>query len=411
MSKLALHGGTPVRSSAFTRWPIHGDAERIALLRVLESGNWGGYPSPNVEATAFARAFAEAHGAAFGVCAANGTVTLQLALRAAGISRGDEVIVPPLTFVASAAAAIYNGATPVFADVRPENYTLSPESVEASITSRTRAIICVHLGASVCDLDRLLELCRKHDLILIEDCAHMHGAAWRDRGIGSWGDFGSFSFQSSKLMTAGEGGIILTNEPRYEKRLQSLVNCGRREMLYGDADIAWLGHNYRITELQAAMLRAQLERLTEQGALRAVGYAALDEGLARIPGVSILEVDPRVTRRTGYQYIFKLDADTLERAPKDRILAALRAEGIPADEGYDPLNRRHELLPGDSLDQWYDTPDRKPKLDLEACPNAARASVESIWLPHPIVLGGHDDIADVLTAVEKVMLNLGEIAR
>jgi dTDP-4-amino-4,6-dideoxygalactose transaminase len=410
MTKLAMRGGAPVRSKPFTSWPMHDETERKALLRVLSSNNWGGYPSPNSEATAFGQAFAAQHDAEFGVCAANGTVTLQLALRAAGIGRGDEVIVPPLTFVATAAAPIYVGATPVFADIRPQDYTLNPEAVEAAITPRTRAVICVHLGASICDLDRLTETCRKRDLILIEDCAHMHGAKWRGRGVGSWGDFGSFSFQTTKLMTAGEGGIVITNQARFEKRLQSLINCGRREMLYEDADIEWLGHNFRITEFQAALLRAQLLRLQAQNDIRAKGYAQLDEGLSEIPGISVLEVDERNTCRTGYQYIFRFDSAALDGRTKQQVLAALNAEGIPADEGYAPLNRRHELLPEDSLHQWYDTTQHQPKFDDAGCPVAAQASQESIWLPHEIVLGGPEDVQDVIAAVKKVANNAGEIA-
>ena len=405
-----MRGGSPVRTKPFVRWPVHGQPERDALLGVLDSNNWGGYPSPNVEASLFAQAFAQAHGAKFGVCAANGTVTLQLALRAAGIERGDEVIVPPLTFVATAASAIYMGATPVFADIRRSDYTLDPDAVEAAITDRTRAVICVHLGASVCDLDRLVAICTKRGLKLIEDCAHMHGARWRDRGVGSWGDFGSFSFQSSKLMTAGEGGIVLTNEQRYEKRLQSLVNCGRREASYDDADIHWLGYNLRITEFQAALLRAQLARLDELNARRADGFAALERGLSEVPGVSLLSVDERVTRRTGYQFIFRYEREAFAGKTKAQVIAALEAEGIPCDGGYDPLNRNHELLPAAALSQWYDREDRYPKLDVHACPIALQASQESIWLPHEVFIGEPRDVADIVEAVGKVAKLAGEIS-
>jgi dTDP-4-amino-4,6-dideoxygalactose transaminase len=398
---LALRGGTPVRRAPFHPWPVHGEPERQALARVLASGNWGGFPSPNVEATAFAAELAAHHGARYGVCAANGTVTLELSLRAAGVGRGDEVIVPPYTFVATAAAALYVGAVPVFADVRASDYTLDPAAVEAAVGPRTRAVVCVHLGASVCDLDRLRALADARGLLLVEDCAHMHGARWRGRGVGSWGDFGSFSFQSSKLMTAGEGGAVLTSDARYEKRLQSLVNCGRRELHYEDAEPS-VGHNYRITEWQAALLRAQLDRLEAQNARRAAGFARLAGRLAEIPGVSNLALDPRVTTRAGYQLIFRFDAEAFAGRDKRRLLAALRAEGIPCDEGYRPLNRGHELFPAATLARWYDAGARTPALDVEACPVAERASRESIWLAHQIFLGPDEDVDAVAEAVAKV---------
>jgi len=409
-SKLAIQGGAPVRDTPFTSWPIFGDEERAALERVLRSGSWGGYPSPNVEAAAFAAAFAAHHGARYGVCAANGTVTLQLALRAGGVGRGAEVVVPPLTFVATAAAVIYSGALPVFADVRSQDYTLDPDAVEAALTERTKAVICVHLGASVCDLDRLTELCRRRGLLLIEDCAHMHGARWRDRGVGAWGDFGSFSFQSSKLMTAGEGGLVLTSDPRHEKRLQSLVNCGRRELSYHDADIHWLGYNFRLTEWQAAVLRAQLGRLVEQTTQRAARFAQLERLLEQIPGVSPLAVDERVTQRSGYQHIFRYDREAFAGLDKARVLGALRCEGIPADEGYAPLNRNHELLPPTLAEQFYDQGARVPELDPAGCPVASQAWRESIWLPHELFLGSEADLETVAEAVAKVQQHAGELA-
>jgi dTDP-4-amino-4,6-dideoxygalactose transaminase len=406
MDKLAILGGTPVRNKPFHPWPVFDDGERSALLRVLTSRNWGGYPSPNFEASQLAAAFAKRHDAKYGVCAANGTVTLKLALRAAEVGRGDEVIVPPLTFVATAGAAVYLGATPIFADVRRADYCLDPDAVEAALSERTRAVICVHLGASVSDLDRLTQICERRGLVLIEDCAHMHGARWRDKGVGSWGRFGSFSFQSSKLMTAGEGGIVLTSDSKMEKRLQSLINCGRREAGYHDADIAWLGYNYRLGEFQCALLGAQLARLEEQAERRAAGFTRFEAQIADLEGVEALAVDPRVTRRNGYQYIFRYDRAAFADKPKERVLAALRAEGIPVDEGYWPLNREHELLPEASLGQFYERP---PRFVTESCPVAARAYAESLWLPHQLFLGPAEDVDAVAAALAKVQRHAGEL--
>ena len=205
MATLAIQGGSPVRTRPFPQWPEFGEKERASLCRALDNGSWGGFPAPNREAAGFAEKFAAAHNARYGICAANGTVTLEVALRAGGIRAGDEVIVPPYTWIATASAPVYLNAVPVFADIDPETYCLDPDRVEEAITDRTRAIIPVHLGCTFADMDRIMDIARRHDLIVIEDCAHMHGGKWNGQGAGSLGHMGSFSFQSSKLLTAGEG--------------------------------------------------------------------------------------------------------------------------------------------------------------------------------------------------------------
>ncbi len=409
VAELALRGGTPVRKAAFPRWPFWDSAEREALARVLESGNWGGFPSPNVEASLFAASFARAHDASFGLCAANGTVTLLLALRALGITRGDEVIVPPMTFMATAGAVVYMGALPVFADVRASDYTLDVQAVEASITPRTKAVVVVHLGSSIADLDALVTLCRDKGLALIEDCAHMHGGKWRGRGVGSWGDFGSFSFQSSKLMTAGEGGALLARDEIPFLRALSLVNCGRREGLTANVPPA-LGYNFRLSEFQAALLGAQLERLDAQNARRAEGVDRFERGISAIPGVKLLTRDARVTTRSGYKYIFKFESQAFAGRKKAQILAALEAEGIPADDGYEVLHRKHELFPTETFARdWYDAGATLPRVESAQCPVADAAQAESIWLGHEVFLGSTKAIDDIIEAVAKVQRHAGEI--
>src|ERR1044072_2417268 len=193
MSKLAIAGGTPVRTKPFTSWPEYGEAERRGLLDVLESRNWGGYPFPNKLATRFAERFATAHTAKHALCAANGTVTIEIALKACGLKPGDEVLVPAYTFEATAAPVLKLGAIPVFVDISPVNYCLDVEAARAAITDRTRAIIPVHLAMNMADMDSITELAAKHHLKVVEDCAHAHGAKWREQGAGSLGDAGSFS--------------------------------------------------------------------------------------------------------------------------------------------------------------------------------------------------------------------------
>src|SRR2546422_1825413 len=227
MPELAIAGGAAVRAEPYPEWP-HGDDEDVAAVEeVVRGGRWGGFPEPGPKAAAFEEAFAAYQGARHGVLMSNGTVTMEVALKALGIGWGDEVIIPALTFAATVYAPIAAGALPVIVDVTPETWTIDPALVETAITPRTRAIMPVHLGHQMADMDRLMEIARSHSLAVVEDCAHAHGQRWNGEGAGCIGDFGSFSHQSSKIMTAGEGGSLLTNDERLAGVAHSIIDCGR----------------------------------------------------------------------------------------------------------------------------------------------------------------------------------------
>ncbi|NLX37147.1 MAG: DegT/DnrJ/EryC1/StrS family aminotransferase, partial [Chloroflexi bacterium] len=249
-ARLAIDGGEPLRQRPFPHWPQWSEQERKALLTTLASGEWWSMGGEQVDA--FTREFAAAHEAAHGVCCTNGSAALEICLRAIGLDWGDEVITSSYSFVATANAALLVGAIPRFADVLPDTWNLDPCQVEALITPRTKAIIAVHIGGEPADMDALAQIAQEHDLPLIEDAAQAHGAAWRGRHVGAIGDMGTFSFQNSKNITAGEGGIILTNSADWHERCWSVVNVGRRP------DGGWYEHvglasNYRLTEWQAAV--------------------------------------------------------------------------------------------------------------------------------------------------------------
>jgi dTDP-4-amino-4,6-dideoxygalactose transaminase len=413
MSTLAIAGGVPVRRTPFTPWPQFDDTERRALVEVLEGRNWGGYPFPNRLARRFGEAFAALHGARHGLCAANGTVTLEIALKACGLGPADEVIVPAYTFEATAVPVLRLGGVPVFVDVTPDTFCLDAGAAEAAITPRTRAIIPVHLGMGMADMDAVMALARKHGLRVIEDCAHAHGAEWQGRGAGSIGDAGSFSMQTSKLMTAGEGGAILTNDDEVLEVCQSYVNCGRASETdrYGRRLV---GVNYRMTEFQAGVLLAQLARLESQTALRAARAARLRAGLAGVPGLTALRCDPRVTRQAIYQFIVKYDARAFAGASRDRFVAALELEGIPCDGlFYEPLYNSplFRVQPGefpalpvarDGSLPWAHT----------RCPVAEHAAYdEAVWLPHPLLLGPESDVDDIVEAAAKIQRHADELTR
>lgn len=399
MEKLAILGGPALRKAPWPAWPEYGEAERSALAGVLESRQWGGFPSPNAEAGAFSEEFARYVGTRFAVPCANGTFAITLALQAARISRGAEVITTAYSFVGTAGGIIAAGAIPVFVDVRPEGYCIDPELVEAAITPRTEAVVPVHLAASMADMDRLREICTRRGLLLIEDCAHAHGMRWRDRCAGSLGDLGCFSMQSSKLLTAGEGGAVTTGSEELEGRLQALINCGRRETPNARRIEPVLGHNLRMTEWQAAILRRQLERLPEQHARRSAQVARFSEGLAAVPGVAVPAPDPRLTP-TYYQLIVRYDATAFAGVPRDAVVLALRAEGIPCSgRFYLPISDDPLLVPD---------PNTNPATGVlqhaqQRFPVARRAAYEeTIWLPHELFLGPPSDMADLVQAFAKV---------
>lgn len=412
MGKLAIAGGAPVRTKSFTEWPRFDEREKRAILDVLESRNWGGYPFPNQLAELFSQRFAAYHNVKHALCAANGTVTLEIALKAIGILPGEEVIVPAYTFEATAAPVLRLGAIPVFVDVLPDTYCIDAEAAAASVTPRTRAIIPVHLAMSMADMDAITELASQRGLKVVEDCAHAHGAKWRELGAGSLGDAGSFSMQTSKLMTAGEGGAVTTGDDEVFELCQSYVNCGRASRT-DRFQHRILGFNYRMTEFQAAILLAQLERLPEQTEQRAARAARLSEGLSGITGVSLLRRDLRLTTQAIYQFVFKYDPEAFGGASRDRFVAALEAEGIPSDGlFYEPIYRSalFNIDPRD-FPMLSSSGEGLPWAKTR-CPVAERAAYrESVWLPHQLLLGSEQDVDQIVEAIAKIRSNIDELLR
>jgi L-glutamine:scyllo-inosose aminotransferase len=414
---LALLGGVPVATTPpQIEWPQYSDRERELLLEVLESREWGGYPSPSPKAARFADAFAAYHGAKHGICATNGSVTLEVALAALDIEAGDEVIVPTYTWVATAACAVHLNAVPVIVDIDPDSYCIDCDAVEAAITPRTRAIIPVHLGANMADMDRIMAIAEKHGLAVVEDCAHAHGAAWKGRGAGSIGDLGSFSFQRSKLMTSGEGGIVLTSDERLMQRSHAIVNCGRKELGYDGFAGDVLGVNARLTEFQAAVLIAQLERLHEATETRAAGAARLARGLADVGGLTPLSADPRISSRAAYQLVMKYDPGAFSGLHRDRFLEALAAEGVEADGPFYVPIPDHELFHAESR-HWPQLRGRYGE-GVKAAnargelhyPVAAKAAYEeAVWLHYPYLMS--DRAVDrVVEAVAKISAHSSDLA-
>ena len=405
---LALLGGPRARARPWPAWPEHGAPEEAALARVLRSGSWGGFPSPNREARAFADAFARYLGAKHAVPCVNGTLAITLALQAGRLDPGAEVITTSYTFVGTAGGIVAAGGIPVLVDVLPDTYCLDPDQVEAAFTPRTQAIVPVHLACSMADLDRLRALCDARGLLLVEDCAHALGMRWRGRAAGTIGHFGTFSMQSSKLLSAGEGGAVTTDDDVAAQRLWSLVNCGRKEPGFDGFPERLFGHNLRITEWQAAILAEQLARLPEQHERRARNVARFEAEIAKLAGLRPMARDERVSFRTSYQLIVRYDAAAFAGVPRDAALRALQAEGVPCSgRFYVPMNE-DPLFAMDAKTN----PLARGSLDYsrQRFPVARRAAYEeSIWLPHQLFLGDAADVDDLVASFAKVQANAGSL--
>jgi dTDP-4-amino-4,6-dideoxygalactose transaminase len=363
------------------KWPVHTGRELELLREVLESPHWGGY---HEFVGRLENCFAAYQHCAHGVSLANGTVAIETALDAAGIGPGDEVIVPAISFVSTATAVSRLRATPVFVDIEPFTFNMDPERAEAAVTPATRAILAVHFGGLIANMDRLGRLAEEKGLILIEDAAHAHGSEWRGRRAGSLGLCGTFSFQNSKVMTAGEGGMLTTNDPEIAARVRSFANQGRRE------GGGWFHHytsgtNYRMTGLQAAVLLAQLERLPDQIRLRNRNAGLLRSELSEVPGIRFQEAPAEANVHSCYLLLARIDTGVFGLG-RDDLQLALDARGIPCTPFYP-----HPLY-GNPL---Y----RNGGCRVEPCPVAEACVRDAFWLPQRALMADEETTREIAAAI------------
>ncbi len=428
MAELALLGGSPVRRKDFSRWPVFDEAEEQAALEVIRSGRWWRHSfgdsldgnqkagEPRSQVALFQEEFARMQGARYGIACCNGTTALDVLVRALDVGPGMEVIVPAYTYVAGVTCVLQSNAVPVFVDIDADTYNIDPARVEEALTGRTAAVIPCHFAGQPADMDRLEEICRRRELKLIEDAAHAHGARWRDRGAGAIGHGGTFSFQNSKNMTAGEGGLVTTEDASLAGRVESLTWSGRR---YGRPwyEFHELGWNARMMEMQGALLRVQLRRLPEQNRLRRENAAYLTELLRELDGLEPVSLDPRGRHTSVHIYMVRYRPQAFDGLPRARLLEALAAEGVPASAGYthpvyaNPMFLEARFYPGGcpfTCSQYG----RKPDYGAfaERCPNTERACrEEAIWLEHRLFLGTREDMESIAEAFAKVKRHRGEL--
>lgn len=413
MSELAIFGGPKTRTEAYPAWPVWDQRDIDAVTEVIKSGRWGGYPFPGPKTAELAKKFSELQGGGYAVPMINGTVTMEVALRAAGIGWGDEVIVPAYSFQATASAPMCAGAIPIIVDVDRNTYCLDAKAAEQAITSKTRAIIPVHLGSNMADMDAIMALADKYNLIVVEDCAHAHGAKWNGRGAGTIGHFGSFSLQSSKTLTSGEGGILLCKSAEHSALAASIIDCGRPHALGGGADdangLAMQGGNFRMSELQSAMALVGIERFSGQAKQREEMAAYMDESLSEIKGVRVLKRDGRHTTRSFYRYIFAIDP--AEFGVEHGVLcSALDAEGVDCWTGYAAMHnydlfqpQRSKLAVPNAFPEYFDFKNMNLPEATRACEH------EAVWLDEAIFREGPKGVDDAIAAIKKIQKNADEL--
>ncbi|MBS13776.1 MAG: aminotransferase DegT [Gemmatimonadetes bacterium] len=330
MSNLALLCDTSTAATDLSpHWPQSDDLERHALREVLDSHSW--YNGDRVRE--FEASFAEMQNAKYGIACTGGTVALEMIVRGAGIGPNDEIITSPYTFIGTCSAILKAGAAIRFVDVDPETNNLDIDQIEEAITPHTRAVMPVHFGGLACDIDRLVEICERRDLVLLEDSCHGWGAKYKDKGLGAWGLAGGFSFQQSKNMTCGDGGIALTDDEAVADAIGCAINQGRSR--YGKADprLQW-GGNHRMTEFSAAILLAQMSRLPEHVEIREQNAGMLTRLLTNISGLEPCKRDPGATVVSWHVYGGRYFEDEWDGLPREIFVKAMAAEGVSLTTGY-----------------------------------------------------------------------------
>jgi len=400
MSHLAINGGTPFRNELFSSWPVYDEREKEAFVKELEKIQWG-IDSPSI--AAFEERFAEYCGAKYAVACTNGTDAIFIALQALGVKAGDEIIVPPYTFIATAIAVLMANAIPVFADIDPDTFNIDPESIKTKITPRTKAIIPVHIAGNPANLDAICDIAREHNLQVMEDAAQAIGAEWQGQRVGSIGDAGTFSFQTSKNLASGEGGAIVTNNEQLAKRIRTFTNCGRVE------GGAWYDHhevagNHRLGGFQAAVLLVGLERIDAQMKKREDNARYLASLLDDIEGISLTGSYPGTTRHAYHLGIIKYNAEAFKGLPKKRFVQVLEKEGVECADGYLPLYNYHIFKNfSEKVSAYKEIYQGRVDYSAVQCPVCERlCEHEAVWIFQEMFLGTHKDMDDIANAILKI---------
>jgi len=411
--KPALLGGKPVRTESFPEWPVIGDDDERELMEALRSRRWNRRGGRHVDQ--FERAWAARVGSRHALATNGGTSALFSALNALEVGPGDEVIVPPYTFIATINVVLLQHALPVFVDTDRETFQIDAKKIEAAITRRTRCIMPVHLGGASADMDAILAVARKHGIPVVEDACQSHLAEWKGKKVGTLGDIGCFSFQASKNLNCGEGGVLTTDDEELYGRSVRFHNNGGA---LGGAPIGQGGRthgcNLRMTEFQGALLSTQMERVEKQMQRREENAAYLSRMLDEIPGVTPARMYDGCTRNAYHLYMFRYDAQAFEGLPRKKFIEATSAEGIPLSGGYRPLNKDPFLentLGSRAFRTIFSEKDAAQWRERNSCPENDRLCEEALWIGQSRLLGPRSDMDQIAEAVRRVQKNAADIAR
>lgn len=413
-SKPAILGGQAVWS--LKEWPVwprwYPGTDEPLLLRVMRNGYW----SRGSLTMEFEKKWAAMVGTDRSLTVVNGTSALVTAINSFGIGPGDEVLVPPYTFIATVTPVLFNGAMPVFVDVDPTTFQMDPEKIAAKITPRTKAILPVHILGLPVDMNAIMAIANRHNLIVIEDACQAHLAAYDGRRVGSIGHAGCFSFQNSKNLPIGEGGAITSSDHAFLDRCTSYHAYGLSAGNFNPVDSGMLGTKLRFTEYQAAIGMVMLDRLQEETDTRHANAMYLAGMLREIPGILPFRLYPKVTKGAFHLFPFRYHPAEFSGLSRDGFLSALRAEGVPCSGGYIPLNTQPFIQAAFNSLLFRHTYEAQ---DLEVvrfharnhCPESDQLCREAVWLTQNMLLGPKTDMEEIAVAIKRIHRNAGEIVK
>jgi dTDP-4-amino-4,6-dideoxygalactose transaminase len=415
-SKLAVLGGRRVRAKPFPSWPIWDDADEQAVVPVLRKGTWSRSQVVN-EAE---RKFAELMGVKRCLLTFCGTQALIVSLHTVGVGGGDEVLVTPYTFVATIHSILQNNALPVFVDVDPETWSMDPAKIGEKLSGHTYAVLPVHIGGSPCDIGKIMEIAKARDLKVVEDACQAHMSEWKGKKVGSFGDFGCFSLQNSKVITCGEGGAVIGNDEQMMDRAHSYHNFARPHGSFravGEHGYVGMGTKARITEFQASIVITQMDSVDEEIARREENGKYLASRLKEIPGIVPRKEYPETTRLSHHTCGFRYKAEQFDGLSREQFLRAVGAEGIPIGKSLGNIARLSQNREGSiegalgskTFKAIYSEKRIKDYRERLACPEAEQLVKETVGFSQNVLLATKKDMDDIFDAVEKVYQNRKEL--
>lgn len=409
-SQPALLGGDPVRKAPFPSWPVWTKIDESAWINVLRSGKW--YRGNGKANDTFEAKFAAAMGSPHCLAVANGTSALMTALHGLDVQAGDEVIVPPYTFIATVNAVLSKSALPVFVDTDPRTFQMDAAKVEPAINDRTVLVVPVHIAGAPPNLDKILEIGKRRNIKVLEDAAQAHLGEWRGRKLGTIATAGTFSFQASKNLNSGEGGAILSSDSAFIDRCYAYhTNSTPRR---GTNPTPNQGANLRLTEFQATLLLTQMERLEDQAKTRDANAAYLTKLLNEIPGITPAALQEGCTRSAWHLYMFRYDAAKFAGLPREKFLKAMAAEGVPCSGGYGPLNKQpflETVLNGRGYRRIYGEQRLRQRREQNHCPANDKLCTEGVWFTQTMLLGGRSDMEQIAAAIGKIRTHAAALAK